>query len=438
MAENDLTNKLIPYLDRHLAFPLMEFLSTRDVYDQDDLQKAKLDLLSKTNMVDFAMEIHASLHPEDQNPTVLINKRAEVVSQLKQSKIDAAHILDIFGDDDVQKQVQMARDHKILITNLKENHGFKEEMLDIAFKYFKIEYECGNYSVTSDYLYMYYSLVPSSDKNYVSALWGKFAADILIQEWDNALEGLNRLKDLIDSNVLNHTPLQALQQRTWLIHWSLFVFFNHAKGRELIIEMFLYQNQYLNAIQTICPHVLRYLATAVVVNKTRRHSALRDLVKVIQQETYTYSDAITEFLASLYVDFNFATAQEKLKKCADVLENDFFLVACKNDFIENARLLVFELFCRIHQCIRIDMLAEKLDMSYEEAERWIVDLIRQAKLDAKIDSKAGHVVMGTQAVSPYQQLIDKTNNLTFRTQMLATNIEKRINSKTSEAPYHNY
>lgn len=33
------------------------------------------------------------------------------------------------------------------------------------------------------------------------------------------------------------------------------------------------------------------------------------------------------------------------------------------------------------------MLAEKLNMSPQEAERWIVDLIRQAKLDAKIDSQ---------------------------------------------------
>jgi translation initiation factor 3 subunit E len=33
------------------------------------------------------------------------------------------------------------------------------------------------------------------------------------------------------------------------------------------------------------------------------------------------------------------------------------------------------------------MLAEKLNMSPEEAERWIVNLIRNAKLDAKIDSK---------------------------------------------------
>lgn len=36
-----------------------------------------------------------------------------------------------------------------------------------------------------------------------------------------------------------------------------------------------------------------------------------------------------------------------------VLVNDFFLVACLEDFIENARLFIFETFCRIHQCISI-------------------------------------------------------------------------------------
>lgn len=43
-----------------------------------------------------------------------------------------------------------------------------------------------------------------------------------------------------------------------------------------------YCYSYLNAIQTMCPHILRYLATAVIINRTRR-SALKDLVKVIQQ-----------------------------------------------------------------------------------------------------------------------------------------------------------
>ena len=33
------------------------------------------------------------------------------------------------------------------------------------------------------------------------------------------------------------------------------------------------------------------------------------------------------------------------------------------------------------------MLAEKLNMSPDDAEKWIVNLIRNARLDAKIDSK---------------------------------------------------
>merc|ERR1719334_2176756 len=175
----------------------------------------------------------------------------------------------------------------------------------------------------------------------------------------------------------------------------------------------------------MCPHILRYLTTAVITNK-RRKQILKDLVKVIQQESYTYRDPITEFLECLYVNFEFNEAQTKLLECETVLVNDFFLVACLDDFIENARLFIFETFCRIHQCISISMLAEKLNMTPDEAERWIVNLIRNARLDAKIDSKLGHVVMGTKAISPYHQVIEKTKNLAFRSQMLAMNIEKKL------------
>lgn len=39
------------------------------------------------------------------------------------------------------------------------------------------------------------------------------------------------------------------------------------------------------------------------------------------------------------------------------------------------------------------VLAEKLNLSNEETERWIMTLIRTSKLDAKIDSKSGTIVM---------------------------------------------
>ena len=71
------------------------------------------------------------------------------------------------------------------------------------------------------------------------------------------------------------------------------------------------------------------------------------------------------------------------------------------------------------------MLAEKLNITLIESERWIVNLIRQAKLHAKIDSQSGNVVMGTQTTTPNQQLIEKTKALSFRSQMLQLNVEKK-------------
>ena len=52
--------------------------------------------------------------------------------------------------------------------------------------------------------------------------------------------------------------LQLLQQRTWLLHWSLFIFFNGlARGKELLIELFLHNPDYTHAVQTMAPWLLR-------------------------------------------------------------------------------------------------------------------------------------------------------------------------------------
>ncbi|KAM0065556.1 putative proteasome component (PCI) domain, eukaryotic translation initiation factor 3 subunit E [Helianthus debilis subsp. tardiflorus] len=68
------------------------------------------------------------------------------------------------------------------------------------------------------------------------------------------------------------------------------------------------------------------------------------------------------------------------------------------------------------------VLAEKLNLNYEDAERWILNLIRTSKLDAKINTQTGTVVMEPNHPNVYEQLIDHTKGLSGRTYKLVSQL----------------
>ncbi|XP_061364512.1 eukaryotic translation initiation factor 3 subunit E-like isoform X2 [Gastrolobium bilobum] len=102
------------------------------------------------------------------------------------------------------------------------------------------------------------ALCTNSERS-LSALWGKLAAEILMQNWDIALEELNRLKEIIDSKNFA-SPLNQVHSRIWLMHWSLFIFFNHDNGRTQIIDLF---NQEKKALMKL-PLIIVYCSFSLV------------------------------------------------------------------------------------------------------------------------------------------------------------------------------
>jgi translation initiation factor 3 subunit E len=225
------------------------------------------------------------------------------------------------------------------------------------------QYTLGQYAEAANFLYHFMIFSPSVDLN-ISAHWGKLASNILTGEWDAALTEVKDLRDAIDNphGTALAKPLTQLQARTWLLHWSLFVFFNLGEGQgcQGLLEMFL-SPAYLNTIQTSCPHLLRYLVAAAIISRRAPKPAgtrssrdhVRDLVRIVQMEEYQYSDPVTGFLKDLFVDFDFERAQQRLSVADSVVRSDFFLSGFADEFVENARWLVSEVFCRIHQ--RIDI-----------------------------------------------------------------------------------
>lgn len=71
VEEWDLTSRISPYLDRHMVFPLLEFIDTtllpdaKVSYKASDIGAARLALLRPTHMVDYAMDTYKSVHGED-------------------------------------------------------------------------------------------------------------------------------------------------------------------------------------------------------------------------------------------------------------------------------------------------------------------------------------------------------------------------------------
>ncbi|KAH9010318.1 eukaryotic translation initiation factor 3 subunit 6 [Lactarius pseudohatsudake] len=232
----------------------------------------------------------------------------------------------------------------------------------------------------------------------ITALYnfGKFqylASDILTGKWGVALEELNTFPSTLDARAgatplsgaaaqsQGHAePLATLHSRAWLVHLSLFVHFNHPAGHTLLLETFL-APAYLNTIQSAAPWVLRYLAVSAVLSRraqasggtatvsSRVRHAIREVVKVV----YQYADG--------------------------------------DQFLDNARYLISETYCRIHQRIDIADLSARLNLSPDEGEKWIIDLEK-------------NVIEIHPALPISQSVIEKTCRLSIRTQALGAALSR--------------
>jgi hypothetical protein len=68
MAEYDLSKTIIPYLDRHLAFPLLAHLVETSLFPIEQVQAAQYELAKGTNMVDYAVSLFEQLHSDEEIP----------------------------------------------------------------------------------------------------------------------------------------------------------------------------------------------------------------------------------------------------------------------------------------------------------------------------------------------------------------------------------
>eukprot|EP00535_Pseudo-nitzschia_heimii_P008852 CAMPEP_0197188438 /NCGR_PEP_ID=MMETSP1423-20130617/17788_1 /TAXON_ID=476441 /ORGANISM="Pseudo-nitzschia heimii, Strain UNC1101" /LENGTH=510 /DNA_ID=CAMNT_0042640263 /DNA_START=178 /DNA_END=1710 /DNA_ORIENTATION=- len=485
LEEWDLTSKNSCYLDRHMMFPLLEYLDgliegDKISYSSKDVAAARLSLLRPTHMVDYAVDIYKSVHGESAEiPQEMEEQKSEVFRQLEELQSGCKPLTDICDNEEEKSKLISSGKWSLAALSQDVDSKITPEVLETYRKTAKFQFECGDYQRARDMLEIYISLLAKSpapenkneeddaddykshnkqsnekkedignpaiyylksvDAKLLQVLWGRLACEILVEQWEAANVALDAVKAALEALVSSKrmSAIEALSERTWLLHWSLFVYWNNSAkgGLEQLVELF-HTERYKQAITTNAPHLLRYLTAAVLLCKRRitkkaavgsnaeARRLMKNLINVMQDCDYT--DPIVEFVNCLCVKFDFESAQTKLQECEKVLEADFFLCKQTGLFMEEARVFVFENYCRIHNKIDLEALGEKLAMDEDEAERWIVDLIRNADLDAKIDSKEGCVVMGGAVQSVYEQVMERTRDLNVRSATMSQNLSKLL------------
>jgi translation initiation factor 3 subunit E len=370
-------------------------------------------------MVDFAKEEYEK--NKVAVPAELKEKRGALVAEHKSLSSKTAQLRALL--DNVELMGKLKSQNNFNLDYLSKNHSVTLENVEDLFKFARFHFDTGNYSQAGEYLAFFKALVPDTHADVLGSLWGKLASEILLQDWSNAHEDLLRIKEILEVGKGFDNTMAALQMtnRVWLLHWALFVYFAQADGLNKFIDLAMTEN-FTNAIQTTAPHLLRYLTVAFIVSNQRRY-ALRDLVRIVEQEAPAYSDPVTAFLFSLCVDYDFEAAQTHLKEAEKVLRGDYFLNGVADTFLENARLLVFKSFCKIHRSIDLDMLSSKLGMNASEAESYIVNLVRNEQ-EAKIDSAKNEIVFKPSSTSIYQKIIENSSTLSTRTALLQAQLER--------------
>lgn len=82
-----------------------------------------MDILSKTNMIDYTIDIRKQLYPKDEVPETLKSRRAHVVSQLQELQQEVEPILQIMGNAEAMKSMENLRDSKALINFLSKEYN---------------------------------------------------------------------------------------------------------------------------------------------------------------------------------------------------------------------------------------------------------------------------------------------------------------------------
>ena len=427
----DLTKKMAPFFDIHMILNILDFLKEQKLYDAKEIAKEKIKAIESTNRLSL-IDDECSKFPNDAEMKSVYDasmsrmgqKKTEISAQLDNEPEGVIKVKMLFEDEHLLKELKNSAN--LSLDYLSNNMSIDAGTLESYYQYSKFKYECGVYDEAASMLNNFLSIHQAQSSSYIGALWGRLACRILKGSWENGTADFVAVKDAIESRGI--TPMDQLFQRAWLLHWSLFVFIGQRDGFDQHGD-FCAEKNYLQTLENLCPWMLRYYALSCIIGSKKKNT-MRDLLLEIQHLKHVYSDPITQFIEALYQEFDFELAQIKLKESQEIIKNDFFMQIHADRFMQEARMIICDVYCTINRRVDLSTLSQKLEMTEDEAEKFMVDMVQKSSSpslnNAKIDSSSKQVIMASPNKGGQQDVVDRTRDLTVRSGMLSSNIDNLL------------
>lgn len=413
--KGDITQKLTPFLDRHLVYLLVE--NEEPIYGEKQVEEWEYELLKDTNMIKFIEEKWNSLHAGQPLPEEISASQSKVNDELTKLDESTKKTLELLASEEVQKSLKQDKGYN---REYLAKQGIDDAKIYELYKYGKLQYNRGDYGMAADLLNNFRSLSTNQDQ-ITSATWGKLAVEILTGSWSEANNELAKLREVIDNRNYTGSTLNQLNERTWLIHYALFIFFNGTIEKEdsevdtktaqlsSMIDLFL-SSSYMSTIEASCPWILRYLVISVIA--TKQYKRLRDVVRAIDVETYEFQDPFTRLLQSLFVEYDFDTLPELIKEISVLLNTDYFLSSLDSaKIIGNLQELVITTVSKVYKEVTVESLATIFN-----SDAAAVEELLKSKQIAVVDG----VLVSTRQppTSVYQQVYEKTKAFNFKSNQI--------------------
>lgn len=378
----DILPHILCYLDKQMVVGLLYFYMDRGL----DVQDALMKLLEHTPVTP-----EGTVRPEHE-------KRIQETTARAKPALDAFFDVQPEGSPSTYqfnvtatKLEQCRHQGEMSLEYLSEKKQITQSVMRAVLELAYLYYDKGSMEDASELLTLCQN-VSGYSLDSEAILWGKLMCDTGACNWQSAMEvaGLIRKNQKSDDELFRGSSNTTIRSRVWLLHWVLFPFFKggNQNSIQLLYYVFDYHSNFIyrSVVETVCPHYLRYICAAVLLNRTRYQNFR--WAAGMAESIYEYSDPLTELVAAIHRP-HLEKALELLPRVSEMIAMDYFLCDHETEIIGNAKRMIFQKLMTMHTVLSIPYVAEKLGLCQSDAEVWLANLVSESKQRAKVDSVNG-------------------------------------------------